>query len=196
MTEWLLAGLVAAYLCGSVPFGWLLTRAAGLGDIRSIGSGSIGATNVLRPGNKKIAAATLLLDALKGAAGAGIGWWCAGTPGLLLGGLAAVIGHLFPVWLKFRGGKGIATGYGVLFAIAWPVGLASGAVWLVMARVTRISSLSSLSAFAAAPVFAYLAASTQVSVTVLAITVLVFWKHSANIGRLLAGTEPRIGQKG
>ena len=143
---WLLIG----YLLGSIPFGLLLTRAAGLGDIRKIGSGNIGATNVLRTGNRKLAAATLLLDGLKGAVAVLLAIGRSGLLAGLLGGLGAVLGHLFPVWLRFRGGKGVATGFGVMIAACWPAGLAAGAVWLVVARVTKLSSGGALAAFAAA----------------------------------------------
>jgi glycerol-3-phosphate acyltransferase PlsY len=178
------------YLPGSIPFGLLLTRLAGLGDIRAIGSGNIGATNVLRTGNRKLAAATLLLDGLKGAVAVALGWWVGDA---VLAGLAAVLGHLFPIWLRFRGGKGVATGFGVLITIAWPVGLLAGAVWLVVARVSKISSAGALSAFAAAPLLALLLADTRVAWMALAIAILVFFRHTENIRRLLAGTEPRMG---
>jgi len=183
------------YLLGSIPFGLLLTRVAGLGDIRAIGSGNIGATNVLRTGRKGLAAATLLLDALKGAAAVLIAAALAGRDAALSAGLGAVLGHLFPVWLRFKGGKGVATSYGVLIAASWPVGLAAGAVWLVMAKVGRISSLSALTSFAAAPLLAWALADSGLVKLSLAIAVLVFARHHANIRRLIAGTEPRIGQK-
>jgi len=186
----ILIALLVGYLPGSIPFGLLLTRAAGLGDIRAIGSGNIGATNVLRTGNRKIAAATLLLDGLKGAVGVWLGLWVGSAE---LGGLGAVLGHLFPVWLGFRGGKGVATGFGVLFAAAWPVGLAAGAIWLAVAKLSRISSAGALSAFAAAPCLALLLADRQIALLALAIAILVFVSHHANIRRLLAGTEPRVG---
>ncbi|MBV9736476.1 MAG: glycerol-3-phosphate 1-O-acyltransferase PlsY [Acidisphaera sp.] len=182
------------YLLGSIPFGLLLTRAAGLGDIRRIGSGNIGATNVLRTGRKGIAAATLLLDAAKGTAGLLLGGWLAGPGGAALGGLFAVLGHLFPAWLRFRGGKGAATGFGVLFAAAWPVGLGAGAVWLCVARLTRISSASALAAFLTAPLWA-LALAPRVVWLALAVALLIVLRHQGNIRRLLAGTEPRIGRK-
>ncbi len=191
----LLLAIAAGYLLGSIPFGLLLTRAAGLGDIRAIGSGNIGATNVLRTGNKKLAAATLLLDGAKGAAGAIAGWYLAGSYGVFAGGLAAVLGHLFPVWLGFRGGKGVATGFGVLIAANWPGGLAAGAVWLAVMRLSRISSASALAAFAAAPVLMWLIAPPPVAWLALCIAVLVFIRHHANIRRLLNGTEPRVGTK-
>jgi glycerol-3-phosphate acyltransferase PlsY len=187
--------ILLGYLLGSIPFGLLLTRAAGLGDIRAIGSGNIGATNVLRTGRKGLAAATLLLDAAKGAVSVGVAAWLGGAEAALWAGLGAMLGHLFPVWLGFKGGKGMATAYGVLFATAWPVGLAAGAVWLIVAWVARRSSLASLTAAALAPVFAMLLSNPGVVKLALAIAVLVFIRHHANIRRLLAGTEPRIGQK-
>jgi glycerol-3-phosphate acyltransferase PlsY len=182
------------YVLGAIPFGLLLTRAAGLGDIRKVGSGNIGATNVLRTGNKKLAAATLLLDGLKGAAAVLIARALAGEGVALWAGFGAVVGHMFPVWLSFRGGKGAATGYGVLIAAAWPVGLAAGAIWLITARLARISSLSALVSFASAPVIAVLLARTDIALLALAIAILIFIRHHANIRRLLAGTESRIGQ--
>jgi glycerol-3-phosphate acyltransferase PlsY len=185
--------ILLGYVLGSIPFGLLLTRAAGLGDIRAVGSGNIGATNVLRTGRKGLAAATLLLDALKGAVAVLAAGRFGGPDAALWAGLGAVLGHLFPVWLGFKGGKGIATGYGVLIAAAWPVGLAAGAVWLIMARLVRISSLAGLTSFALAPIFALLLADAGVVKLALAIAVLIFARHHANIRRLLAGTEPRIG---
>ena len=149
--------LLLGYLLGSIPFGLLLTRAAGLGDIRRIGSGNIGATNVLRTGNKGLAAATLLLDGLKGAVAVLLAAWLGGHEAVLWAGIGAVLGHAFPVWLRFKGGKAVATSYGVLIAAAWPVGLAAGAVWLVTAAVTRISSLAALASFALAPLLAAVA---------------------------------------
>ena len=193
--SYILLGTLLGYMLGSIPFGLLLTRAAGLGDIRAIGSGSIGATNVLRTGRKGLAGATLLLDGLKGAAAVLIALWLAGHDAALWAGLGAILGHLFPVWLGFHGGKGVATGYGVLIAVAWPVGLGAGAIWLVVAKLARISSLAGLVSFAAAPVLAALLADSGVVKLALAIAVLVFIRHHANIRRLLAGTEPRIGQK-
>lgn len=187
--------LLLGYLLGSIPFGLILTRSAGLGDIRRIGSGSIGATNVLRTGNKGLAAATVLLDGLKGAVAVLLALRF-GPPGAALwAGIGAVLGHDFPVWLGFRGGKGVATAYGVLLAAAWPVGLCAGAVWLVMAGVGRISSLAALVSFALAPVFAALLAGAMLVKLALVIAVLVFVRHHSNIRRLIAGTEPRIGQK-
>ncbi len=188
--------VVVGYLVGSIPFGLLLTRAAGLGDIRKMGSGNIGATNVLRTGKRGLAAATLLLDGAKGAAGALTGFAAAGYLGAFWGGLAAVVGHLFPVWLGFRGGKGVATGFGVLIAASPAVGLSAGALWLLIAKFGRRSSVASLSAFLAAPI---IAASLQAPWEILALSIciagLVFIRHEANIRRLFAGTEPRIGEK-
>ncbi|MBB5691213.1 glycerol-3-phosphate 1-O-acyltransferase PlsY [Roseomonas alkaliterrae] len=190
-----LLALAGGYLIGSVPFGLVLTKAAGLGDIRAIGSGNIGATNVLRTGRKGLAAATLLLDGLKGVAAVLLLRWVAGEQDLVAG-TAAVLGHTFPVWLAFRGGKGVATGLGVYLAAMWPVGLACCAVWLVAARVTRISSAGALAAFAAAPLLALLLSDAEHALLALLVGVLIVWRHEANIRRLLAGTEPRIGQKG
>jgi glycerol-3-phosphate acyltransferase PlsY len=182
------------YLLGSIPFGLLLTKAAGLGDIRGIGSGNIGATNVLRTGNKALAAVTLVLDALKGAAAVLLPWMLDGRDVPLLAGLASVVGHLFPVWLHFRGGKGVATGLGVLTAASWPVGLAACAAWLLIARLTRVSSLAALAAFVVAPCAALALHDFAVVKLAFTIAVLVFVRHRANIRRLIAGTEPRIGQ--
>ena len=186
--------ILLGYLLGSIPFGLLLTRAAGLGDIRNIGSGSIGATNVLRTGHKGLAAATVLLDALKGAVAVLLAAWLGGRDAGLWSGFGSLLGHAFPVWLGFRGGKSIATGYGVLFAVAWPVGLATGAIWLLVAGLARISSLAGLASFAAAPVFAALLADASMVWLTLAMAVLIFVRHHENIRRLLAGTEPRIGR--
>jgi acyl phosphate:glycerol-3-phosphate acyltransferase len=183
------------YALGSIPFGLLLTRAAGLGDIRGIGSGNIGATNVLRTGRKGLAGATLLLDGAKGVAAVLLAAWLGGPQAGLWAGGGAVLGHLFPVWLGFRGGKGVATGLGVLLASAWPVGILCCAAWLATAKLARISSLAALVAFALAPLFAWALASGGLVKLSLAITVLVFGRHHANIRRLLAGQEPRIGRQ-
>ena len=183
------------YLLGSIPFGLILTRLAGLGDIRRIGSGNIGATNVLRTGNKGLAAVTLLLDGAKGAAAVLIAVWLGGRDAIAWAGIGAVLGHAFPVWLGFRGGKAVATSYGVLIAAAWPVGIFAGGIWLVMAALSRISSLAALASFALAPVIAAVQADAAVVKLALVITVLVFARHHTNIRRLIAGTEPRIGQK-
>jgi acyl phosphate:glycerol-3-phosphate acyltransferase len=189
------AFLLLGYLLGSIPFGLLLTRAAGLGDIRRIGSGNIGATNVLRTGNKGLAAATVLLDGGKGAVAVLLAVWFAGHEAVLWAGIGAVLGHAFPVWLRFRGGKAVATSYGVLIAAAWPVGICAGAIWLVVAALARMSSLAALVSFAAAPVIAAILADATVVKLSLVILVLVFVRHHENIRRLLAGSEPRIGQK-
>ena len=189
------AYLLLGYLLGSIPFGLLLTRAAGLGDIRRIGSGNIGATNVLRTGNKPLAAATLLLDGLKGAVAVLLAAWLAGRGAALWAGFGALAGHAFPVWLRFKGGKGVATAFGVLIAAVWPVGLAAGAIWLIVAWVGRISSLAALASFAAAPILAALLADRAVVYLSLAIAVLVFARHHENVRRLLAGTEPRFDRK-
>jgi glycerol-3-phosphate acyltransferase PlsY len=188
-----LIALVGGYLIGSIPFGLLLTKAAGLGDIRQVGSGNIGATNVLRTGRKGLAAATLILDGLKGAVAILLARYFLGDQDLVVG-TAAVLGHLFPVWLGFRGGKGVATGLGVLLAASWPVGLACCALWLVAAKLLKMSSAAALTAFAAAPLFALVLSSADHALMALLIAVLVFWRHEANIRRLLAGTEPRIGK--
>lgn len=185
--------LALGYLLGSIPFGWLLTRAAGLGDIRAIGSGNIGATNVLRTGRKWLAVATVLLDGGKGVAAVLCATWLDGWTAGLWAGLGAVLGHLFPIWLGFRGGKGVATGLGVLLAAAWPVGLLACAAWLLGAALLRISSAASLIALALAPVLAALIEPWQAALLALAVAILVFARHEANIRRLLDGTEPRIG---
>ncbi len=181
--------LVVAFLLGSVPFGLLLTHFAGLGDIRAIGSGNIGATNVLRTGRKDLAAATLILDALKGTAAVLIARHYGGPAALA--GLAAVLGHTLTPWLRFRGGKGVATGLGVLYGIAWPLGAAATLTWLATAALTRISSLAALVAFAAMP-FAALAYHPYPWPIPL-ISAWIVWRHRANIARLRAGAEPRIG---
>lgn len=191
-------GAVGGYLLGSIPFGLILTKAAGLGDVRQIGSGNIGATNVLRTGSKPVAAATLLLDGAKGTAAVLLTAWLLGphapfTP--LVAGFAAVLGHMFPVWLGFKGGKGVATGIGVLLGASWPVGVGLCLVWLLMAAAFRISSLAALCAFAAAPALALGLENWPTAVMALAIAVLVMGRHHENISRLVAGTEPRIGQK-
>ncbi len=182
---------VLGFLLGSIPFGLLLTRAAGLGDIRAIGSGNIGATNVLRTGRKDLAAATLLLDGAKGVAAVLLArHW--GGPGAVAG-LAAVLGHTLTPWLRFRGGKGVATGLGVLLGIAWPLGVAACAAWLVGAALLRMSSAAALLAFAASPFIALYLQPYPWPVPVIALWII--WRHKGNIERLLAGTEPRIGKK-
>ncbi|MGC8530876.1 MAG: glycerol-3-phosphate 1-O-acyltransferase PlsY [Acidiphilium sp.] len=189
-----LAAAVLGYALGSVPFGLLLTRWAGLGDIRAIGSGNIGATNVLRTGKKGLAALTLLLDGGKGAAAVLIMTFTAhGPTPAAIAGLFAVLGHLFPVWLRFKGGKGVATGLAVLLAFSFPVGLAACALWLIYAVWKKISSLAALMAFAMAPILALIIGiAPSKTLVILLISVLIFFKHRANIARLRAGTEPRI----
>ncbi len=182
------------YLLGSIPFGLLLTRVAGTADIRSIGSGNIGATNVLRTGRKDLAAATLLLDALKGAAAALLGALVSPLDALIAA-LGAFAGHIAPVWLRFRGGKGVATYLGCLFALHWPSGLAFCAIWLAAAAVWRYSSLSALLASLAAPAVLSAAGHGPQAAVVAVMTALLWWKHRENISRLLAGTESRIGRK-
>jgi glycerol-3-phosphate acyltransferase PlsY len=182
------------YLFGSIPFGLLLTRLAGLGDIRSIGSGSIGATNVLRTGNKGLAAATLLLDAGKGAFAVGLFRYLGPPDAAVWAGLGAVIGHLFPVWLGFKGGKGVATAFGVLLVTAWPVAAAAGVAWLIVVGFGRISSLAALAACVVAPIAAVFLADRQIVWLTLAIAMMIIARHHENIQRLLAGTEPRIGR--
>ena len=192
-------GLVAAtsYLLGSIPFGVLITRAGGAGDVRSIGSGNIGATNVLRTGRKDLALLTLLADAAKGAIPVLVARWLfPETPLPYIAGGAAFIGHLFPVWLGFKGGKGVATFYGVLFAAAWPVGIVAAIAWLASFAVTRISSLSALVAALAAPVAAWLTGQVWACVGLVTImALLIFVRHHENISRLLKGQEPRFGAK-
>lgn len=202
--SFILAAL-GGYLLGSIPFGLVLTRLAGVGDIREIGSGNIGATNVLRTGRKDLALATLVLDAGKAAAALLLARAFAEAGGYademqrqlgLVAGAAAFIGHCFPVWLKFKGGKGVATFFGVLFAGIWPLGVIAGITWLAVATIFRYSSLAALCAAAIAPVMALIAGFTwfEVVFTVL-LAGLIFWRHSANISRLIARSEPRIGEK-
>ncbi|MEE4154420.1 MAG: glycerol-3-phosphate 1-O-acyltransferase PlsY [Erythrobacter sp.] len=193
-----LIAAVLGFLVGSIPFGLLLTRAAGLGDVRAIGSGSIGATNVLRTGNKGLALATVLLDAGKGVAAVLLARaFIPGTEGFAA--VAAVAGHCFPPWLAFKGGKGFATAAGVCGALAWPIMLACAALWASAVAITRTSSIGSLVAVSAAPVFAFLApfagyeALGETFLALLAIQVIVFIKHGANIRRIIAGQEPKIG---
>ncbi|ATU91960.1 glycerol-3-phosphate 1-O-acyltransferase PlsY [Phyllobacterium zundukense] len=191
----LLFALVFGYLLGSFPFGLILTRMAGLGDVRSIGSGNIGATNVLRTGNKKLAAATLLLDMLKGTAAvliAGI----VSPEAAIVAGFGAFLGHIFPVWLKFKGGKGVATYLGVLLGLFWQGALIFAAVWLIIAYTTRYSSLAALVAAVIVPVALYIIGFHQIAVLFFVLTIIVFIKHRANIQRLVSGTEGKIGAKG
>lgn len=187
----LLLAALLGYLLGSVPYGLLLTRAAGLGDIRAIGSGNIGATNVLRTGNKKLAAATLALDVLKGVAAILIARAAWGEDAALVAGFAAMAGHAFPVWLGFKGGKGVATGAGVLLAATWWLGLASVLTWAAVFFATRISSAAALATCAIAPVIALLFGDTRLALFALGLAALIAWRHKANIQRLMAGTEPK-----
>lgn len=189
-----LAAVVLGYLLGSTPFGLILTRLAGLGDIRAIGSGNIGATNVLRTGNKALAALTLLLDGGKGAAAVLLGANFGPDIAVLAGG-GAFVGHLFPVWLKFAGGKGVATFLGVMLASAWPVGLLACVTWLVVAALFRYSSLAALIAAVASPAYAWWLADPQRAELAAFMAVLVLIRHHANIRRLLKGEEPKIGRK-
>ncbi|HET6377887.1 MAG TPA: glycerol-3-phosphate 1-O-acyltransferase PlsY [Methylocella sp.] len=182
------------YFCGAIPFGIILTRAAGTADLRAIGSGNIGATNVLRTGRKDLAALTLALDLLKGAAAAGITAYFAPEKPALFAALGAFLGHLYPVWLGFRGGKGVATFLGCLLAIAWPAALFFGAVWLAAAFLTRYSSAAALAASATTPAVLAAAGESQAAVFFGLMAVLLWFKHRANIARLLAGNEPRIGK--
>lgn len=193
--EWTVAVLPVAlgYLLGSIPFGLILTRLTGAGDLRAIGSGNIGATNVLRTGRKGLAAATLLLDMAKGAAAVLIGQRF-GTDYAVLAGVAAFLGHVYPVWLKFRGGKGVATMLGVTLALHWGLGLVFASVWLAALAATRISSVSGMAAAISAPIAASMIGRMGLGYALLALTLIVIWKHSANIGRLIDGTEPKVGK--
>lgn len=186
---------VLAYLLGSVPFGIVITRAMGLGDLRQIGSGNIGATNVLRTGNKRAALATLVFDAAKGAVAVLIARALLGPDAAQLAGLCAFLGHLFPVWLKFKGGKGVATFLGILIALNWMVGLAACGTWLVAALLTRISSAAALFAAASSSAWLFVFNDGKLLVLVFVMTVLIYVRHSANLKRIKAGTEPKIGQK-
>ena len=191
--------ITIAYLLGSIPFGLILTKMAGLGDIRSIGSGNIGATNVMRTGNKKIAALTLLLDGVKGLAAVLIIKQM--FPNMeIYAGAFAVIGHIFPVWLKFKGGKGVVTSGGIAYGLAWPVGLAMMLTWIVVIKFGRVSSLAGLIAVGLMPVYAWIATMSlgydgRLIVLFIFTGALVFWKHSDNIKRLLNGTEPKMIKK-
>jgi glycerol-3-phosphate acyltransferase PlsY len=187
--------LLGGYIVGSIPSGLIITNLAGMGDVRGIGSGNIGATNVLRTGNKKVAAATLLADMGKGAAAVLVFGMFATTPGLVAG-LGAVFGHNFPVWLGFKGGKGVATTLGVLFAASWPVGILACLTWLATAFLFRMSSLAGLVALAAAPVFVYFLETEHHVALAVALAVLAFVRHHENICRIFKGEESKIGEKG
>lgn len=191
----MLGSLLMGYLCGSIPFGLLLTRMAGLGDLRSIGSGNIGATNVLRTGNKKLAAATLLADALKGTVAVVVARQLLGMEAALIAGLGAFLGHLYPVWLKFKGGKGVATYLGVLLGLAPMIVLVFAAVWLGMAKLFRYSSLAALVAAVVVPIALHLYGRPEVASLFVVLSLITILKHHQNIRRLLAGTESRIGDK-
>ena len=186
--------LLLGYLLGSVPYGLLFAQAFGAGDVRKIGSGSIGATNVLRTGNYAAAGLTLLFDAAKGAIAVGLARYAFGADAALFAGLGAFLGHLYPVWLGFRGGKGIAVSLGILLAIYWPVGLLGFATWGVTLALFRISSLSALVAAVATPIYMWLFGKPHETVLAVLLAILVFIAHEANIRRLLRGEEPRIGQ--
>lgn len=186
--------LALGYLLGSIPFGLLLTRLAGLGDIRAIGSGNIGATNVLRTGNKQLAAATLVLDALKGTAAVLIGWRF-GPHAALAAALGAYLGHCFPVWLRFRGGKGVATFIGILLGLHWPTMAIAALVWIATAVTTRYSSLAALLASIAAPLALLVFGQFDAATLCLLLTILIWMRHRANLKRLLSGEESRIGAK-
>lgn len=190
-----LGALIFGYILGSIPFGLVLTRFAGLGDVRSIGSGNIGATNVLRTGNKKLAAATLILDALKGTVAVLIAWRF-GEAAAIAAGFGAFIGHLFPVWIGFKGGKGVATYLGILIGLAWPSALVFIAAWIITALLTRYSSLSALVASLIVPIVLYVRGDLAIAGLFAIMTLIIFIKHHANISRLLGGTESKIGQKG
>ena len=187
--------MLAAYLVGSIPFGLLLTKAAGLGDVRAQGSGNIGATNVLRAGGKKLGAATLLLDLLKGLAGVLIARFAFGEETVPYAAVAAVLGHCFPVWLGFRGGKGVATNAGVAFGLGWMLGAVYAIAWRGVLAVTRISSLAGMTAVVVTAVAAWFAGESEAFIALAVIAVLVLWLHRANIGRLLKGEEPKVGSK-
>lgn len=202
LTDWqtapalLALAAVIGYLFGSIPFGLILTRMAGLGDVRKIGSGNIGATNVLRTGNKKLAAATLLLDALKGTAAVLVANALWGYEASLVAGFFAFLGHLFPVWLGFKGGKGVAVYIGVLLGAAPLMMLVFALIWLATAFITRYSSLSALLAMLVIPVALWVLGPEKTALLVTLLSVISWWKHRENIARLLSGTESRIGQKG
>jgi glycerol-3-phosphate acyltransferase PlsY len=193
--HWLPIAFGLGYLLGSIPFGLILTRAAGLGDIRQIGSGNIGATNVLRTGHRGIAAGTFLLDAAKGAAAVLIADHYFGQAPAMLAGLGAFLGHVFPVWLKFSGGKGVSTYLGVLLAIAWQAAVVFAVVWLAVAGLTRISSFAAIVATVAAPIAAYAWGHTDFAAIAALMSLIILIKHHGNIRRLLAGEEPKIGAK-
>ena len=188
---WALVG----YLSGSIPFGSIVTRVMGLGDLRQIGSGNIGATNVLRTGSKLGAAVTLLTDVGKASATVLLARYIAAEDAAQLAGFAAFLGHCYPIWLKFRGGKGVATFFGLLFALSWPIGLVAGATWLGTAALFKYSSLASLAAAAILPIVVLLFSSNNLFLLSIALIILIFWRHRENISRLLNSSESKIGQK-
>ncbi|MDU8928487.1 glycerol-3-phosphate 1-O-acyltransferase PlsY [Alisedimentitalea sp. MJ-SS2] len=186
---------VLGYLLGSIPFGIVLSKLMGLGNLREIGSGNIGATNVLRTGSKKAAALTLLLDGAKGAVAVLLARWIVGEDAAQIAALFAFLGHCFPVWLGFKGGKGVATFLGIMLALAWPVGLACCATWLFTALLSRISSLSALFAAGSSPLWMLVFGVNTAIILGAILTLLLFWRHRENIARINAGTEPKIGKK-
>ena len=190
-----LLALVGGYLLGSTPFGLVLTRLAGLGDIREIGSGNIGATNVLRTGRKDLAALTLILDAGKAGMAALFFWVVFSKTAGLIAGAAAFLGHCYPVWLRFKGGKGVATFVGTVLAVSWPVGLITIGSWLAAFALFRISSLGALVAAALTPIAAFALGQRDVAAMTLFLALLIYWRHHANIARLIRGEEPRVGDK-
>jgi glycerol-3-phosphate acyltransferase PlsY len=192
---WLPLAFILGYLLGSIPFGLVLTRLAGTQDLRSIGSGNIGATNVLRTGRKGLAAATLLLDMLKGTVAVIIAAYFGNAEAAMLAGLGAFLGHLFPVWLKFKGGKGVAVYIGILIGLFWPAAVVFCLVWLVTAVISRYSSLSALLASVVTPIFLWWFGHPALAVLFALLTLLLFYMHRANIARLRAGTEGKIGKK-
>lgn len=192
---WLPLAFVLGYLLGSIPFGLVLTRLAGTQDLRSIGSGNIGATNVLRTGRKGLAAATLLLDMFKGTVAVIIAGYFGGAEAAMLAGLGAFLGHLFPVWLKFRGGKGVAVYIGILIGLFWPAAVVFCVVWLATAVITRYSSLSALLASLTTPVLLWWLGHSALAALFAVLTALLIYMHRENIKRLRAGSEGRIGQK-
>jgi len=192
----LLLWAVIGYGLGSIPFGMVLARVMGLGNLREIGSGNIGATNVLRTGNKTAAALTLLLDGAKGAVAVLLARAYAGGDAVQLAALMALLGHCYPVWLGFRGGKGVATFLGLMLALAWPVGIACCVTWLAAAKLSRISSMGALVAAASSVIWVLLMGYGGLLILVVLLTALIFWRHRENIARINAGTEPKIGQKG
>jgi len=187
--------LVLGYLLGSIPFGLLFSWAAGAGDVRKIGSGNIGATNVLRTGKRWAALATLICDAGKGALAVVIARMFCGDIAALLAGLGAFLGHVFPVWLRFRGGKGVATFFGVMLTLAWPAGLMALATWIGVAAISRTSSLSALAAAALAPIYMMFWGTPLKAMLALLLAILIFATHRENIRRIIAGNEPRIGNR-